>query len=58
MENVQRRKPEPDCLTCLKYEECGRAQDGTFCPQWQSKEPKPRGEDPNARWRRGEETDF
>ena len=48
----------PDCLTCRNYEECGRAQPGTFCVQWQSKEPKPRGEDQNARWRRGQEADF
>ena len=51
-------RPAPDCATCWKFEECGRAQAGTFCPQWQSKEPKPAGKDPNDAWRQGDEPAF
>ncbi|MBR4711505.1 MAG: hypothetical protein IKP10_05685 [Clostridia bacterium] len=50
--------PEPGCGTCIRRDVCPRAQDGKFCPQWQSREPQRRGEDPNARWRRGEECGF
>lgn len=48
----------PDCLNCWKYEDCGKAQPGTFCPQWQSKPPQPKGKDPNEAWRKGEDAPF
>lgn len=54
----QRVRIVPDCDTCVKKEECERALSGTFCPSWQSKEPAPKGEDPNEQWRRGEESPF
>lgn len=57
MANTKER-PTPDCMTCRKQEECSWAEAGTFCPQWQSKEPQPRGENPNSRWLRGEEADL
>lgn len=49
---------EPDCATCYKKDTCEKAQEGTFCPMWRSEPPAPRGEDPNDRWRRGEEEAF
>ena len=48
---------EPGCDTCVKLETCPRAAENGFCPMWQSKEPEPKGEDPNRRWRRGEDFD-
>ncbi len=42
-------------MTCWRREECSRAEEGCFCPQWQSKKPQPRSEDPNTRWQRGDE---
>lgn len=50
-----RERPTPDCMSCWKYEECSRAEAGSFCLQWQSKKTQPRGDDPNSRWQRGEE---
>lgn len=54
----QRVRIVPDCDTCVKKEECEKALSGTFCPSWQSKEPAPKGEDPNEQWMRGEESPF
>lgn len=56
--NVERRQPEPGCETCIHKDGCERAKALAFCPMWQSKEPEPKGEDPNEAWRRGEEADF
>ena len=53
-----RQKPEPDCYTCIRWDECENAVAGRFCPQWQSKQPEPKGEDPNELWERGEEVEF
>ena len=49
------RKPEPDCTTCWKREDCPIAEEGDFCPAWQSRKPEPAGEDPSERWRRGDD---
>lgn len=46
------------CETCWKRKECARYAEGSFCGQWASKEPEVKGEDPNEKWRRGEEVDF
>lgn len=45
----------PDCGTCWKKDSCPAADPGTFCPEWQAFQPEPEGEDPNDRWRRGDE---
>jgi len=55
---MRQEKKEPDCATCIHKDECALARDGHFCPAWASVTPQPRGEDPNARWRRGEDVDF
>lgn len=48
----------PDCATCIHLEECDAAEDGHFCPSWQSRAPEPKGENPNDAWRRGDDVDF
>lgn len=48
-------KPEPDCDTCVRRNGCARAQSGSFCTQWRSREAEPEGKDPNAAWLRGDE---
>lgn len=45
------------CETCVKREECPRAAEGRFCPEWRSEEPKDRGEGPAEKWSRGDEDD-
>jgi hypothetical protein len=47
------------CETCLERGSCERAQEGTFCGKWHSREVvrKPE-EDPNRKWEAGEEVDF
>lgn len=45
------------CESCVKREECERAQEGRFCPDWRSREAKDRGEGPAEKWSRGEEND-
>lgn len=47
-----------DCGTCIRRKTCERAEDGTFCGQWQSREPQPKGEDPNELWEKGEDVEF
>lgn len=49
-----RETMEPGCETCIYREDCPDAQWSTFCTEWRSKVPEPVGEDPNARWRRGD----
>lgn len=44
---------EPDCATCWKKETCEKAQDGCFCPGYQSKQPPERSEMASV-WRQGE----
>lgn len=51
-------KKEPDCYTCIRWDECPDAKPGQFCPRWQSKQPEPEGEDPNDAWARGDDVDF
>lgn len=47
------------CETCvLRKKGCEQAQEGSFCTRWQSREPEPRGKDPNQAWLQGEEADF
>ena len=48
----------PDCKTCIHREECEAAQDGHFCPSWQSRAPEPKGEDPNDAWARGDDVEI
>ena len=55
---MSRQKPESDCYPCIKWDECENAVAGHFCTQWQSKQPEPKGEDPNEAWERGEEVEF
>lgn len=45
----------PDCSTCWKRGQCAGAQDGTFCPAWQSHEPQPRGDGWAEQWSRGDD---
>ena len=45
----------PDCLTCWRRNICPQAEEGKFCALYQSKEPKPQGENPADRWERGED---
>lgn len=45
----------PDCLNCWKKNICPQMEEGKFCGQWQSKEPAPKGPDPNEAWNRGED---
>lgn len=54
----QRNAPDLDCCVCIHRRECDRAQEGSFCSQFRSKEFVPQGEDPNDLWRRGEEVEF
>ena len=49
------KRAEPGCESCIRRETCIHSADGGLCCMWQSKEPAPRGEDPNAAWRRGED---
>ena len=51
-------KQSPDCCTCIHRTTCQRAAEGTFCTMWQGREPQPQGEDPNEKWKRGEEVEF
>ena len=47
------------CETCLERGSCERAQEGSFCGQWHSRETERKPEeDPNRKWERGEETEF
>lgn len=48
------KKNVPDCMTCWKRETCEAAQEGTFCLDWQSREPKERHPTPNELWENGE----
>lgn len=47
----------PDCSKCLKKDTCRWAEPGTgkFCTNYQTKEPKPQGENINDLWNRGED---
>ena len=45
----------PDCMTCWRKNICPQAEEGKICGQWQSKEPAPKGKDPNEAWNRGED---
>lgn len=57
MMETENRKPIEciGCETCWKRKECARYAEGSFCGEWASKEPAPKGEDPNEKWRRGDE---
>lgn len=44
----------PDCMNCWKREACSMAEEGFFCGAWQSKQPEPKGTDPNDAWEKGE----
>ena len=48
----------PDCGRCIYREDCSRAEDGNFCPQFASNEPRPEGPDPNELWVKGEDVEF
>lgn len=48
-----RKIPAADCGTCWKKKDCPRAQEGTFCTSWASREPKARGVNPADEWERG-----
>ena len=45
----------PDCLNCWKKNICPQMEEGKFCGQWQSAEPKPKETDPNEKWNQGED---
>ena len=57
MMETENRKPIEcvGCETCWKRKECARYAEGSFCGEWASKEPEVKGEDPNEKWRRGDE---
>ena len=46
---------EPGCDTCYRRDDCPLASIGLLCTRWRSAPPAPAGEDPNDRWRRGDE---
>ena len=46
----------PSCETCTRYRTCDRAEEGTFCTQWQGREARERGESPADAWSRGEDS--
>lgn len=50
-----RNIPAADCGTCWKKKDCPRAQEGTFCTSWASRDPaeKQRGANPADEWERG-----
>ena len=48
------QKPILDCMTCWKRDICERAQEGTFCTEWQSEKPKDKHPTPDELWERGE----
>ena len=47
----------PDCGSCWKKESCERAEEGNFCTEWASVDPKEkdRGKGPAELWSSGEE---
>ena len=45
----------PDCGTCWRRNICPQAEAGKFCTLYQTKEPKPQGENINDLWDRGED---
>jgi hypothetical protein len=45
----------PDCMTCWRKNICPQAEAGKFCTLYQTKEPKPQGENINDLWNRGED---
>ena len=45
----------PDCLNCWKKNICPQMEEGKFCGQWQSAEPKPKRNDPNEAWSQGDD---
>lgn len=48
----------PDCCTCAERKTCPQASEGSFCTRWHSREPEPRGADPNQLWEQGEDVAF
>ena len=50
----------PCCATCIHYEGCVHASttvtdpEHEFCSRWATKEPAPKGPDPNELWRTGD----
>lgn len=57
------KKKEPSCSTCVHVDVCNHlpveeVRGKVFCTMWQSKEPDPKGVDPNVAWERGEDVDF
>ena len=48
-------RPILDCASCWKRDVCERAQEGTFCTEWQSKVPKERHPTPDELWETGAE---
>ena len=49
----------PDCANCIRKDTCPNAKAGTFCTAFASQTPdrKP-AEDPNNRWRAGDDFDY
>ena len=54
----QKKQPDLDCCVCIHRKECDRAQEGSFCTRFSSRDFDPRGEDPNDLWKRGEDADL
>lgn len=54
------KKPlAPDCKNCIHLDTCPRFKAGSFCTSYQTKAPQcNEKDDPNAKWRRGEDVDF
>ena len=60
---MEAKRKEPSCATCVHVDACDHlpvesVRGKVFCTQWQSKEPQPKGEDPNEAWERGDEAVF
>lgn len=46
-----------DCATCALRKTCERAQEGSYCTRWTSRNGPREGKDPNQDWIRGEDFD-
>ena len=57
--NYQEEKEQgPDCCTCIHRSGCEMYAENSYCTRWQSREPDPKGTDPNKLWEQGEEVEF
>lgn len=57
VENL-RESLAPDCTTCALRKGCEMFQENSFCTRWRSRDPEPKGPNPNEQWERGEDSPF